>query len=97
MALTTFMRSWQDFEYVTLAQLPMFLFSGDVLPGHRLPRRAAVGRRGDPALPRRGAVPRAHHRRADRWDSAVSVVYLWRWALVGLVVVRRRLDTLLLT
>ena len=27
MAATTFIRSWQDFEYVTLATLPMFLFS----------------------------------------------------------------------
>ena len=27
MALTTWMRSWQDFEYIQLAILPMFLFS----------------------------------------------------------------------
>jgi len=27
MALTTWMRSWQDFEYVSLAIVPMFLFS----------------------------------------------------------------------
>ena len=31
------------------------------------------------------------------WGSAVSVVYLVAMGLVGLVVVRRRLDTLLLT
>ena len=37
MALTTWMRSWQDFEYVQLAILPMFLFSGDVLPALDLP------------------------------------------------------------
>ena len=34
---------------------------------------------------------------AVSWDSAVSVVYLVVMGLIGLVVVRRRLDTLLLT
>jgi lipooligosaccharide transport system permease protein len=37
MALTTWMRSWQDFEFVTLAMLPMFLFSGDLLPALDVP------------------------------------------------------------
>jgi lipooligosaccharide transport system permease protein len=32
MALTTWMRSWQDFEYIQLAILPMFLFSGTFYP-----------------------------------------------------------------
>jgi lipooligosaccharide transport system permease protein len=32
MALTTFMRSWQDFEWIQLAILPMFLFSGTFYP-----------------------------------------------------------------
>ena len=31
-ALTTFMRSWQDFEYVQLAIVPMFLFSATFYP-----------------------------------------------------------------
>jgi lipooligosaccharide transport system permease protein len=32
MALTTFMRTWQDFEFVQLAILPMFLFSATFYP-----------------------------------------------------------------
>ena len=32
MALTTFMRSWQDFQWVQLAILPMFLFSATFFP-----------------------------------------------------------------
>lgn len=32
MAATTFMRSWQDFDYVQLAILPMFLFSATFYP-----------------------------------------------------------------
>src|SRR6478609_8706247 len=32
MALTTYMRSWQDFEFVNLAVIPMFLFSATFFP-----------------------------------------------------------------
>ncbi len=32
MACTTFMRSWQDFEWITLATLPMFLLSATFYP-----------------------------------------------------------------
>jgi lipooligosaccharide transport system permease protein len=32
MALTTWMTSWQDFDKVTLVQLPLFLFSGTFFP-----------------------------------------------------------------
>ena len=38
MAATTFMRSWQDFEYVTLTTLPMFLFSATFYPIGVYPR-----------------------------------------------------------
>jgi lipooligosaccharide transport system permease protein len=38
MAATTFMRSWQDFEFVTLATLPMFLFSATFYPLAVYPR-----------------------------------------------------------
>ena len=38
MAATTFIRSWQDFEYVTLATLPMFLFSTTFYPLSVYPR-----------------------------------------------------------
>ncbi len=38
MATTTFMRSWQDFEWVTLAMMPMFLFSTTFFPLGVYPR-----------------------------------------------------------
>jgi lipooligosaccharide transport system permease protein len=38
MAATTFMRSWQDFEFITLATLPMFLFSATFYPLSLYPR-----------------------------------------------------------
>ena len=31
-ACTTYMRSWQDFSYITLVQLPIFLFSATFYP-----------------------------------------------------------------
>ena len=37
MALTTFMRSWQDFEFVQLAIMPMFLFSATFYPVETYP------------------------------------------------------------
>jgi len=42
MAATTFMRSWQDFEYVTLAIVPMFLFSTTFYPLSVYPRPVAI-------------------------------------------------------
>jgi lipooligosaccharide transport system permease protein len=38
MAATTFMRSWQDFEYVNLAMMPLFLFSTTFYPLAIYPR-----------------------------------------------------------
>ena len=38
MTATTFMRSWQDFEFITLATLPMFLLSATFYPLSVYPR-----------------------------------------------------------
>ena len=38
MACTTYMRTWQDFEFVTLATVPMFLFSTTFYPLSVYPR-----------------------------------------------------------
>ncbi len=42
MAATTFMRSWQHFEFVTLATLPMFLFSTTFYPLGVYPRALQI-------------------------------------------------------
>jgi lipooligosaccharide transport system permease protein len=42
MACTSFMRSWQDFEYVQLVILPMFLFSTTFFPLSVYPRAIQV-------------------------------------------------------
>ena len=96
MALTTFMRRWQDFEKVTLVQMPMFLFSATFFPVTAFDGALRWVVELTPLY--RGVVLcRELTTGCCRWGSAVSVVYLVVMGLVGLLVVRRRLDTLLLT
>ena len=96
MALTTWMRSWQDFELVTLATLPMFLFSATFFPVSAYPGAVRWVVEATPLY--RGVVLcRELTTGAVTWDSAISVVYLVVMVVVGLLLCRRRLDTLLLT
>ena len=96
MALTTFMRSWQDFEFVTLATLPMFLFSATFFPVTAFPTVVRWVVECTPLY--RGVVLcRELTTGALSWGSAVSVVYLVAMGLIGLAIVRRRLEALLLT
>ena len=96
MALTTFMRSWQDFDYITLAQLPLFLFSATFFPVDTYdgPIRWVVE-----ATPLYRGVVLCRELTLGMvgWGSVVSVVYLVAMGVAGLMVVRRRLDALLLT
>ncbi|MCW2850766.1 MAG: transporter [Nocardioides sp.] len=96
MALTTYMTSWQDFEKITLVQMPLFLFSATFFPITALDSRLRWAVEVTPLY--RGVVLcRELTTGALSWASAVSVVYLLVMGLVGLLVVRRRLDRLLLT
>jgi len=95
MALTTFMNSWQDFDKITLIQLPLFLFSATFFPVTALHPVVRWIVEVTPLY--RGVVLcRELTTGALSWGSAVSVVYLAAMGLLGLVVVRRRLSALLL-
>jgi lipooligosaccharide transport system permease protein len=96
MALTTFMRSWQDFEFVQLAIIPMFLFSATFFPVTAFsgPLRWLVE---VTPLYRAVLLCRELTTGALSWGCAVSVVYLALMGFGGLVVVSRRLDRLLLS
>ena len=95
MALTTFMSSWQDFDKVTLVQLPLFLFSATFFPVTALHPVVRWIVEVTPLY--RGVVLcRELTTGALSWGSAVSVVYLTAMGLIGLLVVRRRLSALLL-
>ncbi|GAB7005960.1 ABC transporter permease [Nocardioides sp. AN3] len=96
MALTTFMRSWQDFEYVTLGMLPMFLFSATFFPVTAYPDWLRWVVECTPLY--RGVVLcRELSTGSLTWGSLVSVFYLLALGVGGLLLVRRRLERLLLT
>src|SRR3546814_18997895 len=93
MGLTTYMKSFQDFDKITLLQLPMFLFSATFFPitafdgGTRWIVEATPLYRGV-------VLCRELTTGALSWASAVSVVYMVVMGVLGLVRVRRRLDRL---
>ena len=96
MAVTTYMTSWQDFDKITLVQLPLFLFSATFFPVAAFPDPVRWVVECTPLY--RGVVLcRELTTGALSWGSAVSVVYLVALGIAGLLVVRRRLDMLLLT
>lgn len=96
MAWTTWMRTFQDFDKITLVQLPLFLFSATFFPITTLPDPARWVVEVTPLY--RGVVLcRELTTGALSWASLVSVIYLVVMGLIGLAVVRRRLDTLLRT
>jgi lipooligosaccharide transport system permease protein len=96
MALTTYMRSWQDFEYVTLGTLPLFLFSATFFPLTAFPAAVQWVVEATPLY--RGVVLCRELTTGEvTWASGVSVVYLVAMGVVGLLIVGRRLDKLLLS
>ncbi|NNG39780.1 ABC transporter permease [Flexivirga sp. ID2601S] len=96
MALTTWMRSWQDFEYITLGVMPLFLFSGTFFPVSTFPDWLRWVVECTPLY--RGVVLCRELTTGEvSWASAVSVVYLVVMGLIGTRIVARRLDALLLT
>lgn len=95
MACTTYMRSWQDFEFVTLATLPMFLFSTTFYPLSVYPRPLQFVVECTP-LYQSVVMLR------DLTLGTVSPAILWHAAylavlgVVGLLVAGRRIGKLLL-
>ncbi len=96
MALTTYMRSWQDFEYVQLVIMPMFLFSATFFPLSTYDSWVRWIVEVTPLY--RGVVLiRELCTGLVTIDSAISVVYLLVMGAVGTTVASRRLGKLLLT
>ena len=96
MALTTYMRSWQDFDYVTLGQLPLFLFSATFFPLSAFPEWLRWVVEATP-LYRSVVLVRELTTGSLTWAAAVSVAYLLVMTIAGLLVVGRRLERLLLS
>jgi len=95
MCATTFMRSWQDFDLIQLVVLPMFLFSGTFYPISSYPPALQLFVSVTP-LYQGVALCRALITGAVDPSILIHVVYLAVMGLIGLAIVSRRLDRLLL-
>jgi lipooligosaccharide transport system permease protein len=95
MAGTTYMRSWQHFEFVTLATLPMFLFSASFYPLDVYPEPVQVLVQVTP-LYQGVALLRDLTLGAVAPDLLLHVAYLLAMGLAGLWVATRRISRLLL-
>ena len=96
MAATTFMRSWQDFEYVTLVSVPLFLFSTTFFPLSVYPGWAAVLVQITP-LYQSVTVMRALALGTVSPGLLWHVAYLGVMGVTGLYVAGQRVGRLLLT
>jgi lipooligosaccharide transport system permease protein len=96
MAATTFMRSWQDFEYVTLVSLPLFLFSTTFYPLSVYPRGVQIVVECTPLYQ---AVTLLRGLTLGGVGPALLVpaAYLAVMGVTGLVIAGRRVGRLLLT
>jgi lipooligosaccharide transport system permease protein len=94
-AATSFMRSWQDFDLVQLAVLPMFLFSATFFPLSVYPRGVQWVVQAFP-LYHAVALMRGLTNGVVGWSMTGHVAYFVVMASLGLVVASRRLKILLL-
>jgi len=94
-AATSFMRSWQDFDLVQLAVLPMFLFSATFFPLSVYPLALQWLVQAFP-LYHAVALLRSLTTGVVGWSTLGHVAYFVVMAALGLVVASRRLTALLL-
>jgi lipooligosaccharide transport system permease protein len=95
MAGTTYMRTWQDFDLVSLAFIPLFLFSATFYPITVFPGWLQAIVRCTPLY--QGVVlVRSADLGIFSWWLLVHIAYLAAMAVIGITVTRRRLGLLLL-
>jgi lipooligosaccharide transport system permease protein len=91
----TFMRSWQDLDWIGITTLPLFLFSGTFFPVTAYPEPLRLVVEATPLY--RGVVlVRGLTTGAIGIEQLVSVVYLAVMGIIALWTASRRLDRLLL-
>ncbi len=96
MAATSFMKTWQDFDLIQLVILPLFLFSATFFPIETYPPVFQVIVRLTPLYQGVDLI-RSLTVGAISPILLVHVAYLSVMGFIGLAVVSRRLDKLLLT
>jgi lipooligosaccharide transport system permease protein len=94
MAATTFVRKWSDFDYLQLAIMPMFLFSGTFYPIDAYPPALQAFVQATP-LYRGVHLIRAMTTGTPDATLLVDLVYLVAMGTIGLAITSRRLTKLL--
>jgi lipooligosaccharide transport system permease protein len=94
MALSTFMRSWQDFDLMASAQFALFLFSGTFVPAEQYPSVLRWIVEVTP-LYRSVELIRGITTGVWAWMQLVDVLYLLVLFGIGLAVASRRMEKLL--
>src|ERR1035437_3694060 len=94
MAATTFIRKWRDFDYLQLAIMPMFLFSGTFYPIDAYPPALQAFVHATP-LYRGVHLIRARTTGTPDAVLLIDVVYLLAMGTIGLAITSRRLGKLL--
>jgi len=94
-ALTTYMSSWQDFEYVMLVAVPLFLFSGTFYPLYVYPHVVAEIVQWTP-LYQGVVILRGLTLGVVSPDMLLRAAYLAAVGVVGFAVAGRRIARLLL-
>jgi lipooligosaccharide transport system permease protein len=95
-AATTYMRSWQDFDFILLATLPMFLFSATFFPLSGYPPALRLVVRATP-LYNGNALVRALTLGHVGWVTLAHAGYLAVLGVAGIALAGRRLERRLLT
>ena len=94
-AAITYFRTWQDFELLTLVQLPMFLFSATFFPISTYPDAIQWVVRVSP-LYHAISLLRALNLGTIGWTQAINVAYLVALGVAGVYIAQRRIGRLLL-
>ncbi len=95
-AAVTWMRSWQDFDILNLAILPMFLFSATFFPLSTYPEWLQVVVQATP-LYHGVELLRSLTTGTVGWYQLFDVAYLAALGGVGMWIASRRIERLLLT
>ncbi|MBP6525727.1 MAG: ABC transporter, partial [Dermatophilaceae bacterium] len=96
MFATTYMKTWQHFEYINLVIQPMFLFSATFFPLSTYPGPVQWLVQATP-LYQGVALERALMLGDVEWSLLGHAAYLVAMGLVGVVGTSRRIQRLLLT
>ncbi len=91
----TYFRTWQDFEFLGLVQLPMFLFSATFFPISTYPDAIEWVVRFSP-LYHATELLRALNFGTIGWAQAVNAAYLAALGLAGVYIAQKRVGRLLL-